>query len=134
MTSRPFSTSASVSISARLIIPPVGLFGELRINRNSTAAAGILRDGLPQFRKPRGRSVMRPTLVKRALGGVNNVAGGGKIRLSDFEMNDLPALRFERPRANQDIKGTFGPEPGHATGKPQFSSFHERQKLLSGQV
>ena len=56
---------------------------------------------------------MRPALVERLLGGLDDVARRGEIGLADFQMDDVAALRFQRARAHQDIEGGFHADAVH---------------------
>jgi len=47
---------------------------------------------------------MRMTLVERSFSRLNDVGWRWKIRLPDFQVDDVPALSFERPCPAQYIE------------------------------
>ena len=63
---------------------------------------------------------MGPTLAQGIDASVYDVGGRVEVGLTDFEVHDLFALRFEGSRAAQDFKGGFGSQPRHPVGKTQF--------------
>ncbi len=52
---------------------------------------------------------MREALVERCFTRVNNMLGGIKIGLANFQMYDLASLGFQRPRLGQHFKRRLGP-------------------------
>ena len=48
---------------------------------------------------------------------VDDVPGRVEVGLADLEVDDLAALRFECPRASEDLKRRLGTEARHAVGK-----------------
>ena len=73
-------------------------------------------DGLAEIREARRRPVAGPALIERALGGVLDVGRRRKVRLADFEMNDVLALRLERAGTLEDFERGLDPDPRHSFG------------------
>jgi hypothetical protein len=45
------------------------------------------------------------------------VPGSGEIRLSDLQVDDPAALRFQRAGSHQDVESGFRPDPVHSLGE-----------------
>ena len=60
---------------------------------------------------------MRPSFAERVDGRFHHVGRRVKIRLSDLQMDDAPALALQRPCLAQDFKGGLGAQPRHAPGR-----------------
>ncbi len=67
-------------------------------------ARNISSDGLSKFRESRSRPVFRVAVIERALAGFDNMRRRGKIRLTDFKMNDAAALFFKSAGAHQHFE------------------------------
>src|SRR5215471_20474842 len=75
------------------------------IDLDSPAAARVFRDGLAQLGKAGGGTVVGPAAVQRFHSGSNDVSGGVEIGLADLQVNDVFALRLERPRLYEHVEG-----------------------------
>ena len=76
---------------------------------------------------------MRPPSAESGDSGVHDVGGSVEIWLADFEMDDVLALGFQRPRAVQDFECSFRPQPRHALGQPQLElegPGHKAKRLI----
>ena len=69
--------------------------------------------------KAAGRAVAGPAFVDGALPRFLDVQRRREIGLTDLEVDDALALRFERAGAGEDFECGLRPDPGHA-----FSEFH----------
>ena len=87
---------------------------------HAAGPAHILRNGLPQLRLPRRRSIMRPTFTERGHAGLHDIRGGIEVGLSDFQMDDASALALEGSGFVQNFEGRLSAKAGHAAGKLQF--------------
>ena len=63
---------------------------------------------------------MSEALMQRIARGVDDVGWGIEIRFSNLEMNDVPALCFQRPRLLQNLKRGLGAEARHTLCKAEF--------------
>src|SRR5207253_2083144 len=79
----------------------------------------VLRYRFPQFRQTLGRPVMCPALIERLFACLDYVPGRFEIRLTDFQVNDVASLRFERPRPHQYFEGRL-----YADARHPLSEFH----------
>ena len=70
---------------------------------------------------------MGPAFIQRLLGGVHNVLGGGKIRLTDFQVNDTLALRLQRAGTDEDVESRL-----HSDALHSFRKFHRFGRSLRG--
>jgi hypothetical protein len=89
----------------------------VRMHRHAAAPAVVGRDGFAQHRQAGRRPVVRKSLGERLLAGAHDVLRRVEVRLPDFQVNDVPALRFERAGAREHFKGGFCAQPGHARGE-----------------
>src|SRR5260221_702122 len=62
---------------------------------------------------------MRETLVDGVDAGFNHVGRRIKIRFADFQMDNAPALGFQRARFGQRLECGFRAQAGHTFGQPQ---------------
>ena len=78
---------------------------------------------------------MCPTAAQRFHAGVNDVSGRIEVGLADFQVNNIFAFGFQRPRPDQHLEGGLRPQPGHAPGQPQLSlrGFAHRQTSIVSQ-
>src|SRR6266853_3001265 len=72
--------------------------------------AHVAGDRLAQFRQPGRRSVVSESLVQRVGRRFDEVGRGIEIRLTNFEMNNVASLCFQRSRFHQDLEGSLSPQ------------------------
>ena len=64
---------------------------------------------------------MSEAFVEGVASGIDDVGRSIEIRFSDLEMNDVPALCFQRPRLHQNLKRGLGAEARHTLCKAEFA-------------
>ena len=71
---------------------------------------------LTQLRQTRRRPVVRVAVLQRLHTGLHNVRRRLEVRFPDLQVDDLPALGFQRPRPGQHLKRAFSPQTAHTGG------------------
>ena len=75
---------------------------------------------LAQFRHSSGRRVMRPASLHGMNTGLDDVGRGIKVRLTDFQVDDVPALGLQQASSIQDFKSALNAQARHALGQTQL--------------
>src|SRR5271154_60861 len=83
-------------------------------------AADIIGNGLAQLGETSGGTVMGPSFMEGVDSGLDDISGRIKVRLANFEVDDLFALLLQRAGAIQNFKGSFSTKPRHPAGETQF--------------
>ena len=86
----------------------------LPCHRDAARGGDVLGNRLAEVREPGRRSVTGPSFVERPLRRFLDVRGRWKVRLSDFQMDDVLALGLERARLLQHFKGGLDPDTCHS--------------------
>src|SRR5262249_25632393 len=74
-------------------------------------------DGLPKLRKTLGGPIFGPALIQRALPRLDDMRGRREIGLTDFQVDDVASLFFERPSLDENFECRLDPDTGHSLGK-----------------
>ena len=91
-----------------------------RIHADVAAFRHVFGNCLAKFSEPGGRPVVRPTLMERLHRRLDNVGGGRKVRLADFEVNNFLAASLELAGTHQHFEGALGPEARHPVREAKF--------------
>ena len=86
---------------------------DLRLQRSAHEA----RDRLARLIDPARGRVVRVAVLHRADCSLDDVVGGGEIRLADLQVDDPLAFGFELARPGEDFERALGPQSGHALGE-----------------
>ena len=70
-------------------------------------------DRLTEGREPERRGVVGPAFIERPFGCGEDVRRGVEVGLSEVEMDDVAALRFESARPIRRLEGGLGPDVVH---------------------
>ena len=79
----------------------------VRAELKASKGSSFFSDGGAQFRQSLGWAVARMSIGEGLHGGLPDVIGSREIRLTDLEMDDLPAVGLEFLRPPQYIKSRF---------------------------
>src|SRR5208282_2193276 len=69
-------------------------------NRDIASAANVVGNGLAQFGQAGGGAVVRPSMAESVDAGLDDIGRRVEVGLTDFEVNDLFALFFQRAGAD----------------------------------
>ena len=86
-------------------------------DRHAATRARVRRDQFAKFHQSRGRRVARETFFDGVHSRTRHMFGCAKIRLAEFEMQNLAAFSFHFEGAGKDGIRAFGFQVGDTVGK-----------------
>ena len=89
----------------------------LRTHANAARPRNVGGNDGTQLRESLGRAIVRPAVVQRLFGRLDDMRGSGEVGLADFEMNHLGPARLQGAGTDQHIECGFDSDPRHTLGQ-----------------